>query len=370
MKKSIITIALLGLAGHAAADVTLYGEIRNSISIESVKIKGSNGVTEKGTGTTINDHLSRIGFKGSEKLSEDTKLIWQMEQRVSTVSQYDGWGTRDSFIGLEGDFGKIRAGYLSNQYNEMVDLDKWIFNRGSALGLSSYNREGKRVVSARYDSPVFNGFQGIVQYAPRDNKNPGDRYTHQEAAQDELMLGLKYKSDKAFAKAAYSHKKNNYADGNGKLKDGYIARIDGGLYLGNLEIGAGVQHAKGNESGNQYLSLLTGNQKTFDGQGLFADKTEAVKVTDAAIALTYRAGNWQPQLVYAHGWAAKGVNSKDILVDKYDQVVIGGDYHMSKRTSIRGQAGYLVMGDKTRLNATTTGKVEHSGAQIALHHKF
>ncbi|WP_229436922.1 MULTISPECIES: porin [Neisseria] len=309
-----------------------------------VKIKGSNGVTEKGTGTTINDHLSRIGFKGSEKLSEDTKLIWQMEQRVSTVSQYDGWGTRDSFIGLEGDFGKIRAGYLSNQYNEMVDLDKWIFNRGSALGLSSYNREGKRVVSARYDSPVFNGFQGIVQYAPRDNKNPGDRYTHQEAAQDELMLGLKYKSDKAFAKSAYSHKKNNYADGNGKLKDGYIARIDGGLYLGNLEIGAGVQHAKGNESGNKYLSLLTGNQKTFDGQGLFADKTEAVKVTDAAIALTYRAGNWQPQLVYAHGWAAKGVNSKDILVDKYDQVVIGGDYHMSKRTSIRGQAGYLVMG--------------------------
>ncbi|WP_229439494.1 MULTISPECIES: hypothetical protein [Neisseria] len=47
MKKSIITIALLGLAGHAAADVTLYGEIRNSISVESVKIKGSNGVTEK-----------------------------------------------------------------------------------------------------------------------------------------------------------------------------------------------------------------------------------------------------------------------------------------------------------------------------------
>lgn len=310
MKKIILAAALFGLGSHAAADVTLYGEIRNSVSVEGVKIKGSNGLTEKGTSTGINDHLSRIGFKGSEKLGEDAKLIWQMEQRVSTVSQYDGWGTRDSFIGVDGKFGKIRTGYLSNQYNEMVDLDKWIFNRGSALGLSSYNREGKRILSARYDTPVFNGFQGIIQYAPRDNQNPDDRYAHEEAAKDELMLGLNYKSGKAFAKAAYSHKKNNYADGNGKLKDGYIARIDGGLYLGNLEVGVGVQHAKGNESGNKYLSLLTGNKKTFGGNSLFADKTEAVKVTDAAIALTYRSGNWQPQLFTHTAGRQKGLTAK------------------------------------------------------------
>ncbi|WP_170064775.1 hypothetical protein [Neisseria iguanae] len=39
---------------------------------------------------------------------------------------------------------------------------------------------------------------------------------------------------------------------NGKLEDGYIARLGGRPSCSNVKISAGVQYTKGSETGNQY----------------------------------------------------------------------------------------------------------------------
>lgn len=83
MQKTILVLACAAFSCSAYADVTLYGQIKSSISTGQVKIKGSAGTEKNAAATRINDNASRIGFKGSEKLSDDLTAIWQLEQRAS-----------------------------------------------------------------------------------------------------------------------------------------------------------------------------------------------------------------------------------------------------------------------------------------------
>ena len=125
MKRTIIALVTAGLPFAAAAEVTLYGQIKSSVSAGQVRIKGGSGTEKSPTVTKINDNTSRIGFKGSEKIGDDLKAIWQVEQRTSVLNESNStnWGSRDSFIGLEGGFGKIRAGHMNNLLNEMDTID-------------------------------------------------------------------------------------------------------------------------------------------------------------------------------------------------------------------------------------------------------
>ena len=85
MKKILITLTAAALPFAASAEVVLYGQVKSTITFGQVKIIGSEGTEKSATATRINDNTSRIGFKGSEKLSDDLKAIWQVEQRTSIL---------------------------------------------------------------------------------------------------------------------------------------------------------------------------------------------------------------------------------------------------------------------------------------------
>ncbi len=369
MKKHLALFTLAVLPAFAAAEVKMYGQIKSGIATGQVKISGSNGTEKSATATEIVDNTSRFGFKGSEKLSDDLKAIWQVEQRISVIDARTGWATRDSFVGLEGNFGKIRAGNISNQLNWMDNIDPWMYSN-NALGLGVFTRTGNRKASVRYDTPKIAGFDANIQIAPRDNQNPDDRYTHSQPEQTQYDAGLNYSNQGYFVQLGYNMRKNRYQDENGAYKDSHVGRLLAGYDKGNLFLGAGVQHAKGYESGNDYIRYFTNGFNTYDGASIRQDKSEAVKVTDAALTATYRIGNLKPQITYAHGWAAKGVNSGDLLVDKFDQLILGGDYRFSKQTSARLNLAHIRVGSKTRLSNGHTGKIQQTAAQLGLHHRF
>jgi len=121
MKKAIIALTVAALPFAASAEVVLYGQVKSTITSGQVKIKGNEGTEKSATATRINDNTSRIGFKGSEKLSDDLKAIWQVEQRTSILGESNSqrFGNRDSFIGLEGKFGKVRVGNMNNMLNSI-----------------------------------------------------------------------------------------------------------------------------------------------------------------------------------------------------------------------------------------------------------
>lgn len=370
MQKTIITAALMGLALPAAAEVKLYGQIKASLSSSQVSIKGSAGEAKRPTLTRLYDHRSRMGISGKEKLGDDLTAIWQIEQETSFAG--DGtWATRDSFIGLEGNFGKIRAGNMNNQLNEMDTIDLWMY-RNSAAGLGLYTRTGSRRVSLRYDTPEFSGFSANVQIVPRDNENPEDSGIHNEPTRAQYNLGLNYQNDAFFAKLGYNLKKNRYLDSAGNAKDGHVVRLESGYTGDKLFLGFGLQHARGVETGNEYISYFTHGFNIYNGAPINQDpnKTEGLKVTDAAVTASYNLGRWVPRIGYAHGWAAKGINSGNLVVDKFDQIIVGTDYILSKQARVRGQVGHMRVGGKTRLNGNATGKIQQTVGQVGLHYIF
>ena len=358
MKKSLIALTLAALPVAAMADVTLYGTVKAGVEVSRTKTTEGNVSTKDRTATEIADFGSKIGFRGHEHLGNNLNAIWQVEQSASVAGTDKGWGTRESFIGLEGGFGKIRAGKLNTALKDSGDnVNAW--ESGSAnedvLQVSKIGRVESREISVRYDSPVFAGFSGSVQYVPRDNANTKDKHTHAVKSRESYHAGLNYENAGFFGQYAGSFAK--YADLNddaervavgtansNPVKDYQVHRVVAGYDANNLYVSVAGQYEAA---------------KNNDGSANNGKKHEQTQVAATA---AYRLGNVTPRVSYAHGFKAK-VNDVKQEGSQYDQVIVGADYDFSKRTSALVSAGWLKEGKGVN-------KTEKTASMVGLRHKF
>ena len=375
MKKSLIALTLAALPVAAMADVTLYGQIKAGVEVSKVKL-GEQTAAKLGheksskTATEIADFGSRIGFKGHEHLGNNLNAIWQVEQNTSIAGGDKEWASRESFIGLEGGFGKVRAGKLDSTVKNTSDnVDQWESSNG-ALNMSVFTRVDERAVSVRYDSPVFSGFSASVQYTPRDNANPSDKYTHNDATRDTYYAGLNYENSGCFGQYAGGFRKNAVSE-----KDGHVHRLVGGYDANNLFVSVAGQYAKNWETLGDYAQAQsngvvtsamraagTNASNVVFGTAAGLDSRPAETIEVAATA-AYRAGNVTPRVSYAHGFKAK-VDGEKLKGTQYDQVIVGADYDFSKRTTALVSAGWL------RGAESGPHKVETISGLVGLRHKF
>ena len=375
MKKSLIALTLAALPVAAMADVTLYGQIKAGVEVSKVKL-GEQTAAKLGheksskTATEIADFGSRIGFKGHEHLGNNLNAIWQVEQNTSIAGGDKEWASRESFIGLEGGFGKVRAGKLDSTVKNTSDnVDQWESSNG-ALNMSVFTRVDERAVSVRYDSPVFSGFSASVQYTPRDNANPSDKYTHNDATRDTYDAGLNYENSGFFGQYAGGFRKNAVSE-----KDGHVHRLVGGYDANNLFVSVAGQYAKNWETLGDYAQAQsngvvtsamraagTNASNVVFGTAAGLDSRPAETIEVAATA-AYRAGNVTPRVSYAHGFKAK-VDGEKLKGTQYDQVIVGADYDFSKRTTALVSAGWL------RGAESGPHKVETISGLVGLRHKF
>ena len=358
MKKSLIALTLAALPVAAMADVTLYGTIKAGVEVSRTKTTEGNVSTKDRTATEIADFGSKIGFKGHEHLGNNLNAIWQVEQKASVAGTDKGWGTRESFIGLEGGFGKIRAGKLNTALKDSGDnVNAWESSDANAdvLQVSKIGRVESREISVRYDSPVFAGFSGSVQYVPRDNANTKDKHTHAVKSRESYHAGLNYENAGFFGQYAGSFAK--YADLNddaervavgtansNPVKDYQVHRVVAGYDANNLYVSVAGQYEAA---------------KNNDGSANNGKKHEQTQVAATA---AYRLGNVTPRVSYAHGFKAK-VNDVKQEGSQYDQVIVGADYDFSKRTSALVSAGWLKEGKGVN-------KTEKTASMVGLRHKF
>ena len=374
MKKTLIALTLAALPVAASADVILYGQIKAGVEVSQSKTKVDGVETKSSTETNIADFGSRIGFKGHEQLGNNLNAIWQVENSVNVAGGGD-WAGRESFIGLEGNFGKIRAGKLETQLKSMDSLDPWEYNN-NALGLGMFQRTGERIVSVKYDSPVWAGFSGNVQFTPRDNGTDvrGEGVTTGRADDDHASdtsryyAGLNYENAGFFARYGFGYKKSAYVANSGESKTGQAHKVEGGYDANNLFVGLGYQYTNGWDSLDSYRDALgyAADVTTYpDGYNSASDKSNGVKAHEVATTVAYRFGNVVPRFSYAHGFKAKGNGLTDAQrnTTKYDQVVLGADYDFSKRTTALVSAGWLRAGGGDN-------KVETTAGMVGLRHKF
>lgn len=386
MRKKLTALVLSALPLAAVADVSLYGEIKAGVEGRNIQLQLTEPlpniqpqVTKRKSRirTKISDFGSFIGFKGSEDLGEGLKAVWQLEQDVSVAGGgASQWGNRESFIGLAGEFGTLRAGRVANQFDDASQaIDPWDSNNDVASQLGIFKRHDDMSVSVRYDSPEFSGFSGSVQFVPAQNSKSA--YTPATLANganntiirvpavvgkpgsDVYYAGLNYKNGGFAGNYAFKYARHanvgrdafelfllgsgsDEAKGTDPLKNHQVHRLTGGYEEGGLNLALAAQ-----------LDLSENGDKA---------KTKN-STTEIAATASYRFGNAVPRISYAHGFdfierGKKGENTS------YDQIIAGVDYDFSKRTSA------IVSGAWLKRNTGIGNYTQINAASVGLRHKF
>lgn len=385
MRKKLTALVLSALPLAAVADVSLYGEIKagvegNNIQLQLTEQPSKGQVGNKVTKaksrirTKISDFGSFIGFKGSEDLGEGLKAVWQLEQDVSVAGGgATQWGNRESFIGLAGEFGTLRAGRVANQFDDASQaIDPWDSNNDVASQLGIFKRHDDMPVSVRYDSPDFSGFSGSVQFVPAQNSKSAytPAYVAVENGVAKKVAAVVGKPGSDVYYAGLNYKNGGFA-GNYAFKYAKHANVGRDAFELFL-LGSGSDQAKGTDPlKNHQVHRLTGGYEE-GGLNLAlaaqldlsenADKTKN-STTEIAATASYRFGNAVPRISYAHGFdlierGKKGENTS------YDQIIAGVDYDFSKRTSA------IVSGAWLKRNTGIGNYTQINAASVGLRHKF
>lgn len=389
MRKKLTALVLSALPLAAVADVSLYGEIKAGVEGRNIQLQLTEPlqniqqpqVTKRKSRirTKISDFGSFIGFKGSEDLGEGLKAVWQLEQDVSVAGGgASQWGNRESFIGLAGEFGTLRAGRVANQFDDASQaIDPWDSNNDVASQLGIFKRHDDMSVSVRYDSPEFSGFSGSVQFVPAQNSKSAYTPAHfvqnkqnQQNQPPTLVPAVVGKPGSDVYYAGLNYKNGGFA-GNYAFKYAKHANVGRDAFELFL-LGSGSDEAKGTDPlKNHQVHCLTGGYEE-GGLNLAlaaqldlsenADKTKN-STTEIAATASYRFGNAVPRISYAHGFdfierGKKGENTS------YDQIIAGVDYDFSKRTSA------IVSGAWLKRNTGIGNYTQINAASVGLRHKF
>lgn len=331
--KKLLAVGVAVFAVPAMADVVLYGQIKGGINV----MKGE----DSGTITQMEDYKSRIGFKGSEDLGNGLQAIWQVEQftPMTGAQQSTGWNTRDTFIGLKSDgFGTVRAGYISDVMNDtseqklLVDPWEWGYNANNPRGAANFTRVDKRLQGVRYDSPRMGGFKFNVSHQLADTAVESDFEAASTVTQASIVSGS-YVNSGFEVHGAYGLYKQQNIDGNGNLDDGQIARVIGAYRANNVVASVAYQYTDGFK-GLWAMPLNT------TAQNPNSRIHNAVKTNEVLGLFSYKMGNVTPRISYIHGFDEKRDGYGKVDNTHYDQVIVGVDYALSKRTTVLATAGW------------------------------
>ncbi|MPW17608.1 porin [Paraburkholderia sp. CNPSo 3157] len=170
---STLSLALLGAAGaaHAQSSVTLYGLIDESIQYVNHANPANNHLFTMFAGNLQGD---RFGLKGTEDLGGGLKAIFQLESGFDVNSGKMGQGSRlfgrQAYVGLTHDaYGTLTLG---RQYDPVVDMvqpltaDNYFGSTFTTPGDVDNNDNSSRTNNAvKYVSPVWGGLQVEGMYA-------------------------------------------------------------------------------------------------------------------------------------------------------------------------------------------------------------
>jgi predicted porin len=169
--------AALPPTAHAQlANVQLYGSLNLDFELVS-------GRQPDGTNPTVNrvsSNSSRFGLRGSEYLGRGQVAIFQIESSVQADTSGGTIAGRETFVGLQGDWGTLKLGHFLTPYDDILP----IFGNAPTFTTSMLSTaaiwaqgplskvqggfDARLGNSIRYETPPLGGFTGELQYSMRD----------------------------------------------------------------------------------------------------------------------------------------------------------------------------------------------------------
>jgi predicted porin len=178
-----VTVAGMPVKGPIApvidnTTVTIYGHV--DVSLDAFNV----GVFDQGTKLGVASNGSYFGVRARHNLApygyEGYSIVAQFESQVdvsAAPTERAAFGTRDSFVGIEGPWGAIKAGKSDTPYkkataafdpfaNTIADYNSIMGNTG---GDNRAEFDWRMNHAIWYESPIWNGFQFSALFSPGQN---------------------------------------------------------------------------------------------------------------------------------------------------------------------------------------------------------
>ncbi|SFC13590.1 Outer membrane protein (porin) [Marinospirillum celere] len=156
MKKTLLASAVVAsLAAGAAQAATIYESDNGNTKVDSYGRVITALVADDGD-NSIDDLGSRIGFRASDKINDDLTAFARVEFRFQGDERRRGSDTgndrifndlRNTYVGVQGDFGKVTFGNFDSIYFQSVSHVMDLFENAGyrALNAGSQNARGDTV---------------------------------------------------------------------------------------------------------------------------------------------------------------------------------------------------------------------------------
>jgi GBP family porin len=339
MKKSLIAVALSGVVAstaHAQSSVTLYGLIDVGITYTNSQLTSSGGHSNvQQTSGSVDG--SRWGLRGAEDLGGGIKAIFTLENGFNVNNGTLGQGGREfgrqAFVGLSSvDFGTVTLG---RQYDSMVDYVGPLALTGTQYGGTHFahpfnndnlnNNSYSINNSIKYQSVNYAGFQfgGLYGFS-----NDAGAFANNRA----YSVGASYNWGPLKFAAGFLHLNNNAVsplspsfNTNGAVTDGQAL-----VAARQQTWGGGVNYAFGPAVVGFVYTQTNLTQVFQTGLGTHFQNFEG----NARYALT-------PALTLAGAYTySRGGGNAGSGSPHWNQVNLGADYNLSKRTDVYLQGVY------------------------------
>ncbi len=316
MKKLLLATAIAALSVSAAnAAPTVYGKAFLAADYVNADFDAYAPSTKQYNEDTveINSHASRIGLKGSEAMTANTDVIYQLEYGTSIDGDSNGFKNRDTYLGVVNKkFGEFRVG--KNQ-SSLARIDNVVVNQGYWDNLGQTQNE-KQVVSALNMADSNRIPSSIIWTAPKYNGLP-------------LQLSAMYSSDDAngndnagFGVAMMFDQGTGFTAGLAYDKD---QNIDGDIIRGTATVDLGKYITAPVTLGMLYQVADYDYNNSEKEKGL---------VISGEMALANFA---RPASVYAQYNKTDNLNGVDN--SDSDQIVVGGKYFYKTNIIAHAYAG-------------------------------
>ncbi len=444
MKRKLLTLALCSVSAGSFGDVTLYGRVAAGLENDQFQ-----NTTVPGT-NSVQDYGSYFGIRGTDEVYGDTSAVWQIEQLLDITSGQAYYNTTaggmtvsrngmsgnnngrvwsemnvlasgETYVGLQGGWGRVRLGNLSNYMREnmgAVDL----YNYGNGVnGLSNWSRTTKILPDAiGYDSPTWGGFSFAGQYSFNTSGQIGvsgiGTSTTFGGGLNGYYSGGVYSMGMGWGYGPYSIELGSqiysnvgtYATGTSGAQlppgypqyaaynNAYVNRLELGfndpdsLILGvGMQISQGLGWASWANSGGSFNNYIYN-----PGYNVTGLNNNQYQTQEAALSLGYHFGPWTPKIGYAYGnnmmyggniGSVLSGTANQIANTGYQQAVAELDWNITPRTIAfinYGQAWYgstlqniSYCGNAcstagTTVNGNNQAFINQSTAAIGLTHTF
>jgi len=234
-----------------AVDMEVYGVAHVSVDFSDNEAPPTSGNDD--SALSVNSNTSKLGFKGSEKLSDNLSVVWQYETEVELDDGTLSAKGRDTYAGLKGSWGLFKAGKLSNAMKKASSkID--IFSNSRAdhnamVGIisddtsdsSSVKKYDNRLDNTIwYSTPKMGGVTGVVTYSSDTDDKDSDELPGKSATRELSNISLSIAYDKGPLYLAVATETMNDAKETATAS-GIYESVSGTKLVGRWDFGQGTK---------------------------------------------------------------------------------------------------------------------------------